>query len=261
MGLTHNVVAIEEGLRLTCHIQTLQVEPGLFAFHRSFSMRGEQGLGIFAHSEVWPANKEHHGFVDQSNLDLLLRHEPFETLDLAVLSCEEIERARFEYLDTFLDAPQLTRQPLPWLCANPWTPENVVKVEEWHLYDRHGSPLPSLMVFDHIESRIDDTTHHLPTLYSLLRDHPDFQILHKDVQHCEKMARTYEEALHTIVEDDPSLPPRHTLQFVWNPSAEDYRRVWQHASGKRNLPAYYPFLFEAFMELDVAGLSAAQRTV
>ena len=55
MGLTHNVVAIEEGLRLTCHIQTLQVEPGLFAFHRSFAMRGEHGLGICAHSEVWPA--------------------------------------------------------------------------------------------------------------------------------------------------------------------------------------------------------------
>ena len=75
------------------------------------------------------------------------------------------------------------------------------------------------------------------------------------------MARTYEEAVRPIVDDDPSFPQRYTIEFVWNPRADDYRRVWQHASERRKSSDCLTFFPQAFMDLDVAGLSAAQRAV
>ncbi len=260
MAFAHNETT-RDTVQLSCQVQTIHIEDGLFAFRREFRVDVDNGVGPFHRSDVWPEHKTDFGFVDAENLEKLRQHVPFQTLDLTVVSGERLVKAQHEGFHEAFPQPIDPRfDPVAWLESHDWTPANVVRVD-WAgsgLFDRHGAPLPQLVILDWIESRITEGSHDLPAMVDHLFQRPDIRVLHKDAEFIERFAQTPSEAFFSLpVYDDEVRQPGSTqsVQFVWVPPVNEYRQAW--AWGDSGYPgAAYTNLPAAFMALDLGGLSA-----
>jgi len=246
-----------ESIVLKSRIETAEIEPNLFAFERTLSMEGKQDGLLSAHT--WPVKVERCGFVDEENLQKLLNNQSFERRKLSVWTDDEIERARCEGFHKVFTEEQIRRSPLAFLKAHPdLTIDNVVFADgSCHmLFDRHGVPLPLAVDFNYIDSGIDEGHFDLEGLAAALLKLPGIQVTSTS-SFAQEPPTTAREAIYRIPSYNASEDREYSVQFVWQPTREDYLRVWEWANKKG---AFLRMMMcRGFFALNLYGLNQFSR--
>lgn len=105
--------------------------------------------------------------------------------------------------------------------------------------DRHGNTLPVGIMFDYINSHIDESNYDLPKLFEHLSAREDVLVMVGDgdirskPQDWEK-AKNFKQALFKIPYYNAEPGRTRSIQFIWQPSAEDYRKVLDKDNGMRH---------------------------
>jgi hypothetical protein len=255
MDFAHDVTHAA-AVQLNSRIQTIEAAPGVFAFRRELSIAAGEGQQAFANSDVWPAHRVDHGFVDADNLELLLSHRPFQKRPLAVISEEEkaaLVREGYYGVD-FVHAAS-GRVALEWLAKGD-VPLCVVRIddEQCQVYDLADQPLAQAVSMDYIESRISERSHDLARVAAHLLGRNDVRVCHKDHEWMTETATSVEEAIVPIEVDDREFWGSQSVQFVWTPSEEDYRKVWFAEPDRPGWSFRASELPRRLMALDLLGL-------
>lgn len=229
MAFVHDVTHAAN-VQLNSRIQTLEAAAGVFAFRRVLSIESEQGQRAFANSDAWPVHQVAHGFVDAENLERLLSHLPFQKLPLAVISEDEkAALAQEGYCGVEFVNEAADRVALEWFSRG-MAPALVVRIdsEQYQVYDLADQPLAQAIPMDYIDSFISEKSHDLAQVAAHLLARDDVRVFHKDHEWMDKTATSVEDAIFTI---EPGAHGeeywgKQSVQFVWTPSEEDYRKVW-----------------------------------
>lgn len=263
MASVHDVIHIA-CVQLNSRIQTLEVTPGVVAFRRVMSIGAGEGHEAFVQSDVWPAHKMDHGFVDAENLQKLLSHQSFQKLPWVVISEKEkaaLAQDGYYGVDFLSEADD--RVALEWLSGG-MPAVCVVRIdsEQSQVFDSENQPLAQAVSMDYIESRISDKSHDLARVAAHLLARNDVQVCHKDHEWMTETATSVEEAIFTI---DPHVHDREywgrqTVQFVWAPSEEDYRKVWFAEPEQPGWSFRASELPRRLMSLDLLGLDQFKVT-
>lgn len=255
MAFVH-AVTHAAAVQLNSRIQTLEAAPGVFAFRRELSIAAGEGKQAFANSNVWPAHLVDHGFVDADNLELLLSHHPFQKRPLAVISEEEKAALVQEgyYGVDFVHAAG-ERVALDWLAKGDALLCVVrIDAEQCQVYDLADQPLAQAVSMDYIESRISEKSHDLAQMAAHLLARNDVRVCHKDHEWMTETATSVEEAIAPIEVDDREFWGNQSVQFVWTPSEEDYRKVWFAKPEQPEWSFRASELPRRLMDLDLLGL-------
>jgi len=252
-------------VQLHSRIQTLDAAPDVLAFQRVLSVKADDDQQVFANSDVWPAQRVDHGFVDAENLTKMLAHQPFDRLPFIFLSDQEkallvAEGFHAEGLDFHILEQ---RNPLDWMESNSWTADNVVRVstDQSQVFDRHGSPLPQAVFMDYIESGITESSHDLEAVAVHLLNRADVRVLHRDAVFMERTATSVEEALCPRGDHEGEAETcgrSMSVQFVWQPSATDYKKLWGDPGDDTHWFYRASQLPRDLMEMDILGLRQFQ---
>lgn len=252
---------LNETVELESTVDLLEIEDNLFAFRRRLT--ATTAKHVLLATGVWPQETVQHGFVDQKNAAKLAKNKPFKSLELDVLTSQELESVRHAYLIDALEKVDLVgRHPIDlFQNDSTLTAENVVRFD-WSghmLFDRHGQALPSGQVFNYIHSGIDETHYDLEALARVLLARPDIDVFsgRENSMGKPKLAKTVEQALFPIPYYNASEGRTHSIQFLWKPSREDFTRVWEHAQ-KANRHHPSTSLHASFLALNIAGTEACR---
>lgn len=249
-------------VQLNSRIQTLEVIPGVVAFRRVMSISAREGNEAFVQSDVWPAHQMDHGFVDSENLQKLLSHQSFQKLPLVVISeKEKTALAQDGYYGVDFVSEADSRVALEWLSSG-GSAVCVVRIdsEQSQVFDSENQPLAQAVSMDYIESRISDKSHDLARLATHLLARNDVRVCHKDPEWMTETATSVEEAIAPIEADDRAYWGNRSVQFVWTPSEEDYRKVWFAEPEQPDWSFRASELPRRLMSLDLLGLDQFKVT-
>lgn len=96
--------------------------------------------------------------------------------------------------------------------------------------DRHGNALPVGILFDYIKSQIDESSYDLPKLFEYLSSRQDVLVLRGDWDLGDKpqdwkAAGSFRKAVFEIPYYNAEPGRNTSIQFIWQPSVEAYRKV------------------------------------
>ncbi len=271
MKLAPEIQELAHTVTVESRLELAQVDSDLYVFERTTSLdaKGKKLARSHGLTIVGPQS----GFVDGNNKDKLVKNQAFKTLDMAIWTPEQIELAR---TTGFVDAGEREYEhhasPLAQLAAREdMTADNIVR-PDWSshmLFDRHGTVLPVAIDFNYIESRIDESRFDLEALAEALLEVPDIVVRPGSGSGLSKTSKGYargsnhikraKDAIFPIPYYNASEGRSKSVQFVWQPSKEDYAKVWAWAQENGgNYPSTR--MRDGFFALDLYGLARFRRT-
>lgn len=270
MHLQSETHALSQSLTLASRLEVAQVDENLYVFERTTSLdaKGKK----LAKSHGLAVSGPQRGFVDQENMEKLVKNQAFKTLDLSIWTPEQMEKARLEGFSNAAEHGFGQGSSLLGVLAerDDLTANNIVQAE-WSshmLFDRHGDVLPVAIHFNYIDSGIDESHFDLEGLAEALLEAPDVRVLSGDGGRLVKTntgyardasdPKTVREAIFHIPGYNTSEGRTRSVQFMWQPSREDYAKVWAWAKANGGK---YPstVMHRGFFALDFHGLSRFKR--
>lgn len=270
MHLHPHTHAFTQTVTLASRLEVAQVDENLYVFERTTSLdaKGKK----LAKSHGLTVSGPLRGFVDQEHMEKLVKNQAFKTLDLAIWTPEQLEKARLEgFSDAAEQGFEHTSSLLGLLAErDDLTADNVVQ-SDWSshmLFDRHGNVLPLAIHFNYIDSGIDESHFDLEGLAEALLEAADVRVFPGDGRRLVKTTTGYardtsnptsaREAIFHIPGYNASEGRTRSVQFMWQPSREDYAKVWAWAKANGGK---YPstVLRQGFFALDFHGLSRFKR--
>jgi hypothetical protein len=271
MQLQSEAKEFSHTVTLGSRLEVAQVDENLYVFERTTALdaKGKK----LAKSHGLSVSGPQRGFVDEENMNKLVKNQAFKTLNLSIWTPEQFEKAR---LEGFSEAAErgfgLNGSLLAKLSErDDLTADNVVH-EKWDshmVFDRHGNVLPVAVHFDYIESGIDESHFDLEALADALLQLPDVRVLPRDGGRPVKTkdgyardtstAKSPKEAIFPIPGYNASEGRTRSIQFVWLPSQEDYAKVWEWAQ-KHDKQFPSTCMRAGFWALDIHGLSRFRLT-
>ena len=182
------------------------------------------------------------------------------------------QQAGFAVLEEILAAEQKTNGGVFDQCvANPHiAAQSLVRIDYGAhlLFDHADRILPVAILFDYINSGISESEWNLSSVARHLLQRPDVLVLKNRARRWtsvpvldeeDRRARTAGEAIMRIPSYNSEPGRTNSVEFIWQPTVEDFRRVWNVCNaGKVSYPSTK--IHQKVMELDILGLRAAGCT-
>jgi len=204
-------------------------------------------------------------FVDTAGLKVLKAGGQPRNLAYFAVKPEAVEAMRtigWESVRSWKDKGWQHDDPFAALVDEGATVDNVIRLDVSNnaVFAADGQPLPVAMPFDYINAGIEETRYDLTIAAKLLLSRSDVRIFKVDWRgHAEKqaIAKTVDEAVVRIPHYNANRGRSHTINFVWMPSVDDYRKMIAHAKASKQTPYVYGSgLYQSVFELDLLGLRA-----
>lgn len=278
MNQYHNVTHLEVHTDLWVH----QVEDNLYAvkLHQEPRFRGASGSLLVPGSRLMLPSVQQM-LVDDENLKALVAGKRFKTVDLRLVPTDILEVARTLGFSSFEDAlyrrykaePGVYDALYDTLVAGTMTADNLVRIKTYDhtLYDRHERPLPVAIHFSYIDGNISERDYDLEKLAAHLLTRNDVALSgaryagwHSDRPEKGFKPTKAKEAILRIPSYNAQSGRTHTLNFIWQPSVEDYRKLRAYMAEKRGGRSdeeggtySSSWVRPAIFELDLLGVRAA----
>ena len=262
-------------------LETIRLEKNLSAFRYTVTQQVSESelseISAPAHLvAVDPHAQVTTGLIDDKNLSLLKRGKPWKGRNNLVIMTPAL-RQRFATTtfsrawDSGLFKTDLRRDAFQYF-KDGGSVDDLVRMQtsDHTLTDRHGNYLPVGLQFDYISNgRFTNLNYDLAKALEILLAREDVDVwAHQGGWNTEKVAeirengkRTGEVKLATTVEEGLFKIPyynaeygrTHTINFVWKPSVEDYRKVMAKLSEGRGGTME---LHKVIFDFDMLGLRA-----
>lgn len=251
-----------------------EVEKNLYAvkLHQEPRFRGAGGSLIVPGSRLMSSSIQQM-LVDEENLKALVAGRDYKTVQLRLVPADILEVARTRGFSSFEDA-LYQRYKGEWpgfydaLSTGTMTADDLIFVKTYDhtLYDRRGLPLPTAIHFDYTDGHITEREYDLEKLAAHLLTRNDVVLSgaryagwHSDRPEKGFKPTKAKEAILRIPSHNAQEGRTHTLNFIWQPSVEDYRKLRAYMMEKRGENGEYSSLWvrPAVFELDLLGVRAA----
>ena len=260
-------------------LDVLRIDQNLSVFRQISTETVETNTGSMK-APTEPKITEVEGLIDDKNLSFLKKGRPFKTVTKYVVMTPAMRECfATNHFSRAWDHPlaktDIVRgKGLFDHFKNGGTADDLVIMDTsaHMLFDRHGEVLPTGILFDYIAAgRISNRNYHLDKVAEILLARPDVDVwahqggfnsdkpaeirdaaTSKKTGEC-KLAETVEEALFTIPYYNAERGRTHTMYFLWKPSVEDYRKLWEACKATKTT---YPStnMHQCIFELDMLGL-------
>lgn len=258
-------------LKVSGQFDTLDIGNGLFAFKRTTRLLKTERTsddGYNMHSPYSKDISDKQGFMDAKNLERALAGKSHSTTDLVLADDRLIEHLR---MWGFQDAPgQKQNERYDWkredvydaLLEDPTLTRNLMRMDFGsHMrFDWTGKVLPVPIWFSYMDGMISEDRYDLKLAAEILLARDDVHIFPKtdgwrDDPDREAKATKVEQCIIPIPGYNSERGRSQTIYFMFRPSVEDYRRMWEQAlSYKTKYPSTERH--RAVFDLDLLGLKA-----
>ena len=262
-------------------LEVLRVDTNISVFHQIVTEAVSSNEGSMK-APTEPKITELEGLIDDKNLSFLKKGREFKTLTKYVVmkpamrECFATHHYSRAWEHPLFKTDVVRGKGLFDHFKHGGTADDLVVMDTGShmLFDRHGEALPTGILFDYIAAgRISNRNYNLEKAAEILLARPDVDVwahqggyksdrpaeirdadTSKKTGEC-KLAETVEEALFTIPYYNAERGRTHTMYFLWKPSVEDYRKMWDACKATKTS---YPStnMHQCIFELDLLGLRA-----
>lgn len=258
-------------LKVSGQFDTLDIGNGLYAFKRSTRLlkterTSEDGYNM--HSPYSKAISDTQGLLDEKNLEKALAGKSYSTTNLVLCEDKLVEHLR---MWGWQDAPgKKDRERFEWqrsdvydaLVEDPSRVEKLMRLDHGShmVFDWADKVLPVPIWFSYMDGMISEDRYDLTKTAELLLARDDVHIFPKqdgwrDDPDREGKATKVEQCIIPIPGYNSERGRRNTIYFIFRPSVEEYRRMWEQCLAYKTK---YPSTerHRAVYDLDLLGLKA-----
>lgn len=207
--------------------------------------------------EVNPEEEVQEGFVDDENLELLTKGQPFQKLDFVVFSdllLQDIRHKSFYELWLHHESRGLTRAEVRHDAFEAFlneevTLKNLINTDYSLTYvykDYQGTPIPMMILFDDVNGQLNNHHYDIISLLDILKQRDDVTLNISDDDDS-YFFYTYHH------DDERGLVGNQYLGFSWHPSDEDFAKLVASIDVTNTYE-----LYRGIQELDLLGISDAR---